>query len=228
MGIPSRNPKSAWSRRQRLFAVLILIFLIAAYNGWQFARQYQIESEVLDGYKNDNRELVVVLSKELENEPQHWNWGRAKLISETLADRLRQRGYSVQLVESETVKGRLLREKAEVADASTPNAYESSATPLTSQALVRAAQAHAGILHVYLREVSFKQRSKTVLSETYVLELSNPDRSRAWKATLTYRRSEFADLVYPLRYIFGDPAPSHEEALSDQAIVRMQQQGVLK
>src|SRR5262245_44288828 len=91
MGVPSGNAKSAWSRRQRLFAVLILIFLIAAYNGWQFARQYQIESEVLDGYKNDNRELVVVLSKELENEPQHWNWGRAKLISETLADRLRQR-----------------------------------------------------------------------------------------------------------------------------------------
>jgi len=226
MGVPSRKAKSGWSRRQRLFAVLILIVLIVAYGGWQFAHRYQIESEVFDGYKNDNREMVVVLIKELENEPQQW--GVAKLISQTLSDRLQQRGYSVQLVQSETVKGRSSREKAEAAGASTSNTYDSSATPLSSEALARAAQAHAGVLRVYLSEVTFTRRSKTVLSETYVLELSNPDRSPAWKATLTYRSSAFEALFYLLRYSSGDPAAGRWEALTDEAIVRMQQQGVLK
>jgi len=227
MGDPSGNAKSGWSGRQRFFTALIVIFLVVAYGGWQFAHRYRIESEVLGGYKNDSRELLVVLSKELENEPQQW--GVAKLISQTLADRLRQRGYAVQLVQSETVKGRSLREKAEVASVSTSNAYDSSTTPLTSQVLAKAAQAHAGVLRVYLSEVTFTQRSKNVLSETYVLELSNPDRSPAWKATLTYRSSALESVVYPLQYIFfGDPAPGRWEMLTDEAIVRMQQQGVLK
>jgi hypothetical protein len=224
MGVPSRSARIA----QALFTALILFSLIGAYGAWQFAHRYQIESEVLDGYKNDNRKLLVVLSKEIENEPQHWNWGRAKEISQTLVDRLGQRGYSAQLVESETVKGRSLREKAGAAAASTPNAYDSRATPLTSQALARAAQVHAGVLHVYLREVSFKKRTTTVTSETYALELSNPDHSPAWKATLTYRSSEFESLVYPLRYSFGSSEPGREEALADLAIERMRQQGVLK
>jgi hypothetical protein len=226
MGVRSPNPKSGLSRRHPLFTGLILIFLIAAYGGWQFAHRYQIESEVLAGYKDDNRKLVIVLSKELEHEPQQW--GVAELISKTLADRLQQRGYSVQFVHSETAKGRSSREKVEVAAASTSNAYDSSTTPLTSQALAEAAQAHAGILHVHLSQVSFTQRSKTVLSETYGLELSNPDRSPAWKATLTYRSSLFEPLFYLLRYSSGDPAAGRWEALTDEVIVRMQQQGVLK
>src|SRR5262249_11124661 len=130
MGVPSGNAKSGWSGRQRLFTALIVISLIIAYGGWQFAHRYRIESEVLGGYKNDSRELLVVLSKELENEPQQW--GVAKLISQTLADRLQQQGYSVQFVQSETVKGRSLREKAEVANASTSDTYDSSAPPLTT------------------------------------------------------------------------------------------------
>jgi hypothetical protein len=226
MSVTPLNAKTGPSRRRRLFAALTLIILIVAYGGWQFAHRYQIESEVLDGYKTDNRELLVVLIKELENEPQHW--GRADLISKTLADRLRQRGYSVQLVESETVEGLSLREKVEAAADSTPGAYEAGATALTSQALSRAAQAHAGVLRVYLSEVRFKRLSKTVISETYVLELSNPDRSPAWKATLTYHDSLFEPLFYLFRYSFGDPAAGREEALADKAIERMQQQGVLK
>jgi hypothetical protein len=226
MSVPSRNAKTGPSRRRRLFAVVILIFLFVAYCGWQFAQRYQIESEVLDGYKNDNRELLVVLIKELENESRQW--GNAKLIAKALADRLQQRGYSVQLVESETVEGRSLREKAEAAAASTSDTYESGDTPLTSQALARAAQVHAGVLRVYLSEVRFKRLSKTVLSETYVLELSNPDRSPAWKATLRYQSSLIEPLFYLFRYISGDPAAGREEALTDKAIERMQRQGVLK
>src|SRR5262245_52745609 len=190
MGVPSDNAKSNWSTR--LFVGLMLFLTIGAYGGWQFAHRYQIESQVLNGYKNDNRELLVVLIKELENESRHW--GRADQIAKTLADRLRQRGYSVQLVESETVKGRSLREKAEAAAASTSDTYESGATPLTSQAL--AEQVCAGVLRVYLSEVRFKERSKDVVSETYVLQLSNPDRSPAWKATLRYQDSLLEPLFY--------------------------------
>jgi hypothetical protein len=145
-----------------------------------------------------------------------------------LADRLQQRGYSVQLIESETAKGRSLREKAEAAAASTSDTYESSATPLIFQELARAAQVHAGVLRVYLSEVRFKKLSKTVLSETYVLELSNPDRSPAWKARLIYQYSQFEPLFYLLRYSSGDPAAGRWEALTDKAIQRMQQQDVLK
>ena len=225
MVVPSGNAKSNWSTR--LFVGLMLFLTIGAYGGWQFAHRYQIESEVLNGYRNDNRKLLVVLIKELENEPRHW--GRADQIAKTLADRLRQRGYSVQLVESETVKGRSLREKAEAAAASTSDTYEESGdAPLTSQALARAAQNHAGVLRVYLSEVRFKERSKDVVSETYVLQLSNPDRSPAWKATLRYQDSLLEPLFYLLRFSFGDPAPWREEALADKAIERMQQQGVLK
>ena len=141
---------------------------------------------------------------------------------------MQQRGYSVQLVESETVKRRSSREKAEAAAASTSDTYESGATPLTSQALARAAQVHAGVLRVYLSELRVKQRSTTVVSETYVLELSSPDRSPAWKATLTYKDTLLEPLYDLLRVGFGDPAPRREEALADMAIERMQQQGVLK
>jgi hypothetical protein len=200
--------------------------LIFSYLGWQFAHRYQIESQVLHGYKNDNRELMVVLSKELENESRRW--GRADLISKTLVDRLRLRGYSVQLVRSETVKGRSLREEAEAATRSTSGTYQAGTTPLTSQVLARAAQVHAGVLHVYLSEVRYKSSSKDVVSETYVLELSNPDRSPAWKATLTYQDTAFEPVFYLFRYSSGDPAPGREEALADLAIERMEQQGVLK
>ena len=224
MGVPSGNARSNWSTR--LFVGLMLFLTIGAYGGWQFAHRYQIESEVLNGYKNDNRKLLVVLIKELENEPRHW--GRADQIAKTLADGLRQRGYSVQLIESETVKGRSLREKAEAAAASTSDTYEFGAAPLTSQALAGAEQVSAGVLRVYLSEVRFKERSKDVVSETYVLQLSNPDRSPAWKATLRYQDSLFEPLFYLLRFSFGDPAPWREEALADKAIERMQEQGVLK
>lgn len=204
---------------------LILISLIAAYGSWEFAHRYQIESEVLNGYKNDNRKLVVVLSKELENERP---WGSAQLLSRTFADRLQQRGYSVQLVESETAKGRSSREKTEAAAASTSDTYDSSATLLTSQALARAAQIQAGILLVYLSEVTVQARTTNVRSESYGLELFNSDRSPAWKATLTHAEPKFGPLFYLLRYSSGDPAPGWEEELTDETIVRMQQQGVLK
>ena len=128
----------------------------------------------------------------------------------------------------QTIKGRSLREKAKAAAASTLDTYESGATPLTSQALARAEQARAGVLRVYLSEVRFKERSKDIVSETYVLQLSNPDRSPAWKATLRYQDSLLEPLFYLLRFSFGDPAPGREEALADKAIELMQQQSVLK
>jgi hypothetical protein len=224
MGVSSGNAKSNWSTR--LFVGLMLFLTIGAYGGWQFAHRYQIESEVLNGYNNDNCKLLVVLIKELENESRRW--GRADQIAKTLVDRLRQGGYSVQLIESETVKGRSLREKAEAAAASTSDTYESGAPPLTSEALAKAEQVRAGMLRVYLSEVRFKERSKDVVSETYVLQLSNPDRSPAWKATLRYQDSLLEPLFYLLRFSFGDPAPGREEALADKAIERMHQQGVLK
>jgi hypothetical protein len=200
--------------------------VFGAYGGWQFARRYQIESEVLAGYKNDNRELVVVLSQELENEPGPR--GVADNISRALADRLQQRGYSVQLVKSETAKGRASRERFQRSPASTSNAYTSGTIPLTSQAVARAAQGGAGALRVYLSEVSFT-RSKTVNWETYVLELLNPDGSPAWKATLTYRASGLEDLLDLYRmFTLGGPPLGREEGLTDLVIARMQQQGVLK
>jgi hypothetical protein len=94
--------------------------------------------------------------------------------------------------------------------------------------LARAAQNHAGVLRVYRSEVRFAKLSKTVLSETYVLELSNPDRSPAWRATLKYQYSQIEPLFYLLRYSSGDPAAGRWEALTDMAIERMQQQRVLK
>lgn len=226
MSVSSGNAKGGWPKRWRLFSVLILISLISGYVGWQFVFRYQIESKVLEGYENENRELWVVLTKQLEHEPQHW--GVAEQISRTLADRLRQQGYSVRLVKSETVKGRSSREKAEMATDSAAEAYESRITPLSSQALAEAAQAQAGVLHVYLSKVAFMRRSQTVASETYVLELWNPDRRPAWQATLTYRSSAVEPLFYLLRYSLDDPAASRAEALADEAIARMQQQGVLK
>jgi hypothetical protein len=78
-----------------------------------------------------------------------------------------------------------------------------------------------------MSEVRFT-RSNTVNSETYVLELLNPDRSPAWKATLTYRASGFEDLFDMYRLASGEPAARREEGLADLAIARMQQQGVLK
>jgi len=229
----SPNAKIGHSRRQMVFRLLFgifIIFAIFAYLVWQFEHRYQVESEVLNGYKNDNRELLVVLDKEIENEAKHWNWGRANQIAKTLADRLRQRGYSVQRVESETLKGRSLREKVEEAAASTSDTYSSGETPLTSQVLDRAAQVHAGVLRVYLNEVVYK-RSNDVISETYGLELSNPDNSPAWKATLKYQYSlgeDFVNLLRLFRHNSGNPAHWREEALTDMAIERMQQQGVLK
>jgi hypothetical protein len=47
MSLLSHNEVTGPSKRKRLFAVLILILLIVVYSGWQFARRYQIESEVL-------------------------------------------------------------------------------------------------------------------------------------------------------------------------------------
>jgi hypothetical protein len=223
MDAPSGKGKIGWW--QGFFAGLTLIAVIGGYGAWQFAYRYRIESEVLAGYKNGNRELMVVLSKELENEPGPR--GVADDISRTLADRLQQRGYSVQLVKAETVKGRSSREKAERPTASTSNAYDSSTTPLTSQALARAAQAGEGILRVSLSEVRFT-RSNDVVSETYVLELLNPDRSPAWKATLTYRSTGFEVLYDLYRLGSGDPVVWRGEALADLTIERMLQQGVLK
>src|SRR5262245_31585363 len=103
MSNTSGKGKTSPSRTRRFFTGLIFISLIGAYLGWQFAHRYQIESEVLNGYKSDNRELLVVLSKELENDSRQW--GVADLISKILVDRLRQRGFSTRLIKSETVKG---------------------------------------------------------------------------------------------------------------------------
>jgi hypothetical protein len=224
MNVPSRNTFAGQSRKQRLVVVLILVLMLAAYSGWQFMHRYQVESEVLGGYKGKNRALVIVLVKELENDPQHW--GIADLISKTLADRLRQRGYSIRLVRAESAAGRTRREQAETAAASAHDAYESGRPPLASE--VAAAQAGAGVLRVYLDSVEYTARSKTVVRETYVLELSNPDRSRAWKATLTYRNTLLEPLFSLIQYGAGNPAAGRWEALTDEAVERMRQQGVLK
>jgi hypothetical protein len=222
MTAPSRN--AGQSKTRRLFGVLILVLMLAAYSGWQFMHRYQIESEVLGGYKGENRALLIVLVKELENDPQHW--GVADLVSRTLADRLRQRGYSIQLVTSESAAGRRRREQTEAAAASTHDAYESGRTPLASE--VAAAQAGAGVLRVFLDSVEYMAKSKTVVRETYALALSNPDRSPAWKATLTYRNTLLEPLFQLVQYSAGNPATARWEALTDEAVERMRQQGVLK
>jgi hypothetical protein len=224
VNVSSHNALAGQSRKKRLFVALILVLMLAAYSGWQFMHRYQVESEVLGGYKGENRALMIVLVKELENAPQHW--GVADLISKTLADRLRQRGYSIQLVTSESTAGRRLREQAENAAASAHDAYESGRPRLASEAA--AEQAGAGVLRVYLDNVEYSTRSKTVTRETYALELSNPDRSRAWKATLTYRNTLLEPVFSLIQYGAGNPADGRWEALTDEAIERMRQQGVLK
>jgi hypothetical protein len=224
MNAPSRNMLAGQSRKRPLFVGLILVLMLAAYSGWQSMHRYQVESEVLGAYKGGNRALVIVLVKELENDPQHW--GVADLISKTLADRLRQRGYSIQLVTSESAAGRRRREQAETAGASGHEAYESGHPPLASE--VAAAQAGVGVLRVYLDRVEYMTRSKTVVGETYALELSNPDRSPAWKATLTYRNTLLEPVFSLIQYSAGNPAAGRWEALTDEAVERMRQQGVLK
>lgn len=223
---PSNSPIKL-SVKQRLLTALIFISIIAGLCVWGFSRRYQVDSELVNGYKTESRALTVLLVKELENEPQ--NWGSADLLAKALVKRLQERGYTVRLVVSETTTGRTAARKIASADSSGPDAYEagSGPTPLESEAL-DSGPPNAGVLRVFLASVSFQKRTRNVISEVYGLELLNPDRSTAWKANLTYRRTILEPAIQLWRYSFGTPEDARWEVLPDKAIAQMQQQGVLK